>query len=267
MELIDTHCHLYWDSFREDLPDVLARARAAGVTQTLIPATDLGTLQQALDIAAAFAHVYVAAGIHPHDAGAAPADAWESLATLARSPHVVAIGEIGLDYHYDFTPRPQQHAALHAQLALARRLSLPVIIHNRESDEDVLAIVREHQDGALRGQFHCFGFGPDIALRVLDLGFHISFTGNVTYKKTALDDVVRAVPLDRLLLETDAPFMAPVPHRGTRNEPAHLPLTLARIADILGRDAAEVAARTTANARALFGLPHPQRTDSGDRPA
>ncbi|MDX9758892.1 MAG: TatD family hydrolase [Bacteroidota bacterium] len=251
---IDTHCHLFWDDFREDLPRVVARARDAGVTRLLIPSTDFDTFQQSEAIAARFDGMFLAVGIHPHDAGKVTDDFVDQLRQYAAHPRVVAIGEIGLDYYYDHCPRDQQQRVLHAQLDVARALDLPVILHNRESDDDLLAVVRAHQDGTLRGQFHCFSSDLAFARAVLDAGFHISFTGNVTFKKSVLDPVLSFVPDDRLLMETDAPFMTPVPHRGTRNEPAMLPLIAQRFAEARGQTVAHVAAITTHNAERLFGL-------------
>ena len=251
---IDTHCHLFWDDFQEDLPQVVARAREAGVTRMLIPSTDFHTFRQSVDIAARFDGISLSVGIHPHDAGKVPEDFIATLRAFAGQARVVAIGEIGLDYYYDHCPRDQQQRVLHAQLEVARDLGLPVILHNRDSDDDLLAIVREHQDGTLRGQFHCFSGDVAFAQAALDAGFHISFTGNVTFKKSELDPVLSSIPDDRLLMETDAPFMTPVPHRGTRNEPAMLPLIARRFAAARQQTVAHVAAITTRNAERLFGI-------------
>lgn len=257
---VDTHCHLFWDDFQEDLPEVVARASAAGVTRLLIPSTDFQTFEQSVAIAAGHDGIVLAVGIHPHDAGKVTDDFVDQLRQYAAHARVVAIGEIGLDYYYDHCPRKQQHRVLHAQLETARELGLPVILHNRESDDDLLAIVREHQDGTLRGQFHCFSSDRAFAEAVLEAGFHISFTGNVTFKKSVLDPVLSFIPDDRLLMETDAPFMTPVPHRGTRNEPSMLPLIARRFAEARGQTVAHVAAITTRNAERLFGLDAPPRS-------
>lgn len=251
---VDTHCHLFWEDFDVDLPAVVQRAHEAGVTRLIIPSTDFATFQQSVAIAERFENIHLAVGIHPHDAGKAPHDFVSLLRHFAQHSRVVAIGEIGLDYYYDFCPPEQQQRVLHAQLDAARELGLPVILHNRESDEDLLAIVREHQDGTLRGQFHCFSGDARYAEAVLDAGFHISFTGNVTFKKSVLDPVLSAVPDDRLLMETDAPFMTPVPHRGTRNEPSMLPLIARRFAEARHQTVSHIAAITTRNAELLFNL-------------
>lgn len=257
-DFVDTHCHLFWEAFNEDLSAVIDRARAAGVRQMIIPATDFASFELASSIAARHGGVYLAAGIHPHDAGVLPPDFIERLRVLAQHPKVVAIGEIGLDYHYEFTPPHVQHRVLRAQLELAKERDLPVILHNRESDEDLLAIVREHQDGSLRGQFHCFSSGADYALRVLETGFHVSFTGNVTFKKSRLDPVLSLVPDDRLLIETDAPFMTPVPWRGKRNEPSYIPRIAEHYAAARHQTVEHIAAVTGTNARQLFAIPSPE---------
>lgn len=255
LRFVDTHCHLFWDSFREDMDAVIARARAAGVDRVLIPATDFATFREAESIAARFDGVYLAAGVHPHDAGKVDAHFMDELRRLARHPRVVAIGEIGLDYYYDFCTPAVQQRVLHAQIDIAQELNLPVILHNRDSDEDLLAVMRDRQDGSLRGQFHCFSSHAAYARRVLDAGFHLSFTGNVTFKKSTLDPVLSLVPDDRLLIETDAPFMTPVPHRGKRNEPSYIPLIAQRFAAARHQSVAHIADITTRNAERLFSLP------------
>ena len=254
MNFIDTHCHLYWKDFSEDLPDVLARSRQAGVRRCIIPATDMKTYAQARDIAAAHAGVYTAVGVHPHDVKDLPEETYARIREHASEPGVVAVGEIGLDYYYDFCPKPQQHAALHRQLEIARETGLPVILHNRESDDDLLSIVLEHQDGSLAGQFHCFSSSVEYAEKVLEAGFHVSFTGNVTFKKSTLDEILAMIPDDRLLIETDSPFMTPVPHRGKRNDPSNIPLIAERFASTRGQSIEHVAAITTRNAELLFRL-------------
>ncbi|MBE0645608.1 MAG: TatD family hydrolase [Bacteroidetes bacterium] len=259
---IDTHCHLYWEDFHDDLSRVIDRARAAGVTRMIIPATDVASFRQASAIAARHADVYLAVGIHPHEAGKMPYDFADELRQLARHAKVVAIGEIGLDYYYDFCTPAEQQRVLHEQLSIAREHGLPVILHNRESDDDLLAIVREHQDGSLKGQFHCFSSDTRYAQAVLDAGFHISFTGNVTFKKSTLDPVLSYVPDDRLLIETDAPFMTPVPYRGKRNEPAFLPMIARRFAATRHQSVSYISRITTRNAVALYQL---ERNPSNER--
>ncbi|MCZ7558288.1 MAG: TatD family hydrolase [Bacteroidia bacterium] len=254
MDFIDTHCHLYWADFSNDLPDVFQRARAAGVRRFIIPATDLNTFEAAAEIAATEPDVWITAGVHPHDAANVGDDIIEHLRQAARHPKVVAIGEIGLDYYYDFATPQVQQQLLHAELELAKELDLPVIIHNRDSDEDLIAIVKEHQNGTLRGQFHCFSSSAAYATRVLDTGFHISFTGNVTYKKSTLDPVLSLIPDNRLLMETDAPFMAPGKLRGKRNEPSYIPQIAEYFAWMRHQTVQHIATITTTNAERLFRL-------------
>jgi len=254
MTFIDTHCHLFWEDFNVDLAEVIQRAEEVGVRHMIVPATNFDTLKQAAAMAGTWTQVSFSAGIHPHDAAQLSEHFTDTLQEFATSTKCVAIGEIGLDYHYDFCLKPQQQKTLSAQLELAKSLKLPVIVHSRESDQDMLALCREHQDGTLTGQFHCFSSSPEYAERVLDLGFHISFTGNVTFKKSILDDVLRVVPDNRLLIETDAPFMAPAPFRGKRNEPMYIPLIAERFAAARAQSREHIASITTTNACALFGL-------------
>lgn len=257
MEFIDTHCHLFWADFSNDLADVFQRARDAGVRRFIIPATDMATHMAAAAIAEKEPGVWITAGVHPHDAQDAGSDIIDRLRAAAAHPLVVAIGEIGLDYYYDFAPPDVQKKLLHQELELAKSLDLPVIIHNRDSDEDLLAIVKEHQDGTLRGQFHCFSSDAAYAMRVLDAGFHISFTGNVTYKKSTLDPILSLVPDDRLLMETDAPFMAPFKLRGKRNEPSYIPGIAEYFAWVRHQTVEHIATITSRNAERLYRLVTP----------
>jgi TatD DNase family protein len=260
LRFVDTHCHLFWDDFKSDLPAVIERARSLGIDRLVIPATDFKSFESARAIADRFDGVFLAAGVHPHDAGKVAPDFIAKLRELAAHPRVVAIGEIGLDYYYDFCSPHVQQAVLHAQIEVAMDLGLPIVLHNRESDEDLLSVVREHQNGTLQGQFHCFSANAEYAHRVLDAGFHISFTGNVTFKKSKLDAILSLVPDDRILIETDSPFMTPIPFRGKRNEPAYIPLIAARFAAARHQSVEHIAAITTANAERLFSL----NSDTGD---
>jgi TatD DNase family protein len=254
--LVDTHAHLHDPAFDADRPAVLARARAAGVGRILTIGTDVATSEAALALARAEPDVHAAVGIHPHDAATADAAALARLAALARDARVVAIGEIGLDYYRDLAPRPVQRAALAAQLQLARAAGKPVLLHCREAHADLLELLAAAGPGAAGGILHCFSGDLAVARRGLDLGLLISIAGPVTYPNARrLAEVVRAVPLERLVIETDCPYLPPQPWRGQRNEPAYLPVTAARVAELLGAPPAMVAAATTANAARLLGLP------------
>jgi TatD DNase family protein len=265
--LVDTHAHLHDAAFDDDRAAVLARARAAGVGAFLTIGTDVPTSEAAVALAAAEPDVYAAVGIHPHDAATADAAALERITELARAPKVVAIGELGLDYYRDLSPRDAQRTALVAQLRLARRAGKPVLLHCREAHADLLDLCGAEDVAAGGGILHCFSGDLAVARRGLDLGLLISIAGPVTYPSARrLADVVRVLPLDRLVVETDCPYLPPQPWRGQRNEPAYLPVTAARVAELLGQPAATVARQTTANARGLLGLP-PLREEPGAAPS
>ena len=256
--MIDSHCHLAGSEFSSDLPDVVARAVAAGVTGALcvLAERDAAEDEAAARLRTLWPVVRFATGIHPHNAGAfggRVADGVAEVESRARALAAVAIGEIGLDYHYDFAPRDVQQAVFRAQLELARRLEVPVIVHTREATDDTLRILAEDGKG-VRGVFHCFTGDAEMARAALDLGFYVSFAGIVTFPKAeGVREAARIVPDDRLLVETDAPYLAPAPHRGKRNEPAFVARVVDRLAEVRGAAPAELAARTTRNFDALFG--------------
>jgi len=257
--MIDSHCHLADEAFSADLPAVVARAREAGLERALVvlAAGDDKEARQAARVEALWPEVRFAIGVHPHAAhefADDPARAARAVREqLATTPSARAVGEIGLDYHYDVSPREVQQRVFRAQVGLARELDLPVVIHTREADADTLAILREEGGGRVRGVLHCFTGTAALAHAGIELGLHISLAGIVTFPKAiALREAIAQVPLDRLLVETDSPFLAPVPHRGSRNEPAHLARIVGAIAALRGLAAAEVGAQTTANFRALF---------------
>jgi TatD DNase family protein len=254
-DLFDTHAHLHFPEFAADLDAVLERARAAGVRRILTIGTDVPTSRAAAALAVREPDVWAAVGIHPHEAADADDAALAEIERLAGSPRVVAIGETGLDFFRNLAPREAQERALRDQLALARRTRKPVLIHCREAHEETLGLlgaadVREHG-----GIMHCFSGDVAIARRCLDLGLLVSLAGPVTYPKPgALPEVARFVPADRLVVETDCPFLPPQPYRGKRNEPAYLAITATRVAELRGEPLAELAARMSENARTLLRL-------------
>ena len=253
--LVDTHAHLNFDSFDEDREDVIRRAREAQIGAIINVAVDVPTSEASVALAEAHPEVWASAGVHPQDAHTLDDTGRQRLEELVRHPKVVAVGEVGLDFYRDYNPREVQEKVFREMLDLARMADLPLIIHTRDSMDRALEILEEKlAEGPLRGVFHCFSGGRSIIDRVLNLGFHISFCGNLTFKNSRLPEVLDAVPLERLLLETDSPFMAPVPHRGKRNEPAFVRLTARKIAEVKGVPLEEVVTRTTENAVRLFGL-------------
>jgi len=257
--VIDSHCHLAGTEFVEDLDAVVARAREAGLTGALVvlAADDALELGRAAGVVTAWPEVRFAIGIHPHAAAAYASDPDEAArrteAALEAHPLSRAVGEIGLDYHYDFAPRPVQQAVFRSQLVLARRRRLPVVIHTREAEEDTIRILHEEGAGELGGVFHCFTGDAAAAARALDTGFHLSLAGIVTFPRaTALKETARVVPIERLLVETDSPYLAPVPHRGRRNEPAHVRRVAEEIAGLRDASVAEVIEATAINYSHLF---------------
>ncbi len=256
VNLTDSHCHLDSNKFAADREETIARARLAGVTQFLAIGTGEGPpdLEAGIRLADTHEGFRATVGVHPHDAAKASPETFERLRDLARHPKVVALGEIGLDYHYDFAPRDVQHRVFREQLSLARDTALPVVIHTREAWTDTVATLREAaiQNG---GIFHCFTGNIEQAREALDLGFHLAFGGVVTFPKA--DDVreaVRITPDDRLLVETDAPYLAPAPHRGKRNEPAFVVETVRRLAAIRATTPKHIAEVTTRNFAALCAV-------------
>ena len=250
--LVDTHCHLAAEQFQADRSAVLDRAWDAGVAHLVVIGESRVSAERALELAAGDGRIWSTAGVHPHDAsGWSPAVA-EWLERFLAHPRVVAAGEMGLDYHYDHSPRSSQLEAFEAQLALAGKLSKPAVIHAREADADVAAVLR-NQPGCV-SILHSFSSGPDLLTAGLTLGSYVSFSGMITFKNWLGNDAIEAVPLDRILIETDAPYLAPTPHRGKRNEPAFVRRVAEQIALVRGLDPAEVIAATGENAARVFGL-------------
>ncbi len=253
IELFDSHCHLTDAAFRDDREAVLLRAREAGVSGLVTIASTVDDACDALALARSHDNVWCSAGVHPHESGHAPADAEERLRELAAAPEVVALGETGLDYHYDHSPRRAQRRLFDLHLALGAECGLPVVVHAREADEDVAAALRTAPPGT-RGVLHCFTGGARAFEEALSRGWHVSFAGVASFRTFAVADLLREVPPDRLLVETDAPYLAPVPMRGKRNEPAFVRHVAEAVAAHLAEAVDAVAARTTANARSFYGL-------------
>ena len=255
--MIDSHCHLADEVFAPDLDAVVARAREAGVERALVilAAGDAKAADQAQRLEQLWPEVRFAVGVHPHQAHAfadSPERAVDIVkAQIAATPSVRAIGEIGLDYHYDFSPPDVQRAVFRSQIRLARELQRPVVIHTREADEDTVAILRDEGDGEVRGVLHCFTGDASLAPRDWS-GLHLARRHHHVPQASELRTTVGGVPLNRLLTETDSPYLAPVPHRGGRNEPAHVARIVAALATLLGVPPALVAAETAANFHALF---------------
>jgi TatD DNase family protein len=253
--LVDTHAHLHDPAFDGDRAAVLARARAAGVGAVVTIGTDVATSEAAVAMAGADPALYAAVGIHPHEAQTADAAALDRLAALARAPRVVAIGEVGLDYYRALAPRASQRAALAAQLGLARAAGKPVLLHCRDAHADLLDICAAEGVAEVGGILHCFSGDLAVARRGLALGLLVSIAGPVTYPNARrLGEVVRALPLDVLVLETDCPYLPPQPWRGQRNEPAYLAATAARVAELHGVPVARVIETTSRTAAARLGL-------------
>ncbi len=248
MRLADTHCHLDDEQFEGDREQAIERALAAGVETMMAIGTGSGPpdLEAAIRLADRYPFFYATVGVHPHDAAKATDESWPRLRDLAQHPKVLAIGEIGLDYHYDFSPREVQRAVFERQLEIADQAAKPVVIHTREAWDDTLAALRAHWRGP--GIMHCFTGDERQARQALDLGFHLAFGGVLTFPKAeTVRQAARITPDDRLLLETDCPYLAPIPHRGKRNEPAFLVETARRLADVRGTSAEAIAGLTTRN--------------------
>jgi TatD DNase family protein len=257
--LIDTHVHLDDPRYDADWEAMFQRAQEAGVERFITIGCDLSTSFSAVRLATERVHVYATIGVHPHEVKRIESNWYTELSHLAQQPKVVAFGEIGLDYHYDHSPRDVQRQRFREQIGLAQSLKLPLVIHTREAQDDTMAILREEQAERSGGVFHCFSEDLSFAKQALDLGFYLSFSGIITFRNaTHLREVIRSVPDDRLLIETDAPYLTPMPFRGKRNESAYVTYVAKQIAELKYGDSStgltRVAELTTNNARRLFNI-------------
>ncbi|MBU0686981.1 MAG: TatD family hydrolase [Candidatus Margulisbacteria bacterium] len=254
--LIDTHAHVNMPEFF-DLADVLARAKEKNVKYIIDVGFDPESIERSLQLSAKAEEIYSVIGIHPHDAKLFNADLLAYLRkTLGKSKKIVGIGETGLDYFKSYSPKDKQIEAYQAQIKLAKEFKLPLAIHSRASEDDAIKILRQEASDELSGVFHCYAGDVEQAQKVIDLGFYISVTGIVTFPKAKnIVEVVKSIPLDRIMLETDCPYLAPIPYRGKRNEPANISIIADKISEILGISTEEVALKTSENARRLFKLP------------
>lgn len=252
--LIDSHCHLDFPDFAEELDEVVARAKRTGISHMVSISTHLSKFPGVLAVAERFENVFCSVGIHPHEAGTEVEVSTDELVNLAQHPKVVGIGETGLDFYYEHSPRDVQERQFRTHINAARETGLPLIVHTRDADTDTIRILEEeHAKGAFPGLIHCFSASQELAERMVAIGLYISFSGIVTFKKAEeLRDVARILPEDRILVETDSPYLAPVPRRGKRNEPAFTAFTAARIAEVRGVSPSEIARTTTENFKRLF---------------
>ncbi len=257
--LVDTHAHLYLDDFKGDRPALLDRARRAGVEQIVLPAIDVASIGRAVQLCRQYDGLYAMAALHPSETKESPTSDLDRVAAWCNADHVVAVGETGLDYYWDrsFDERQQTFFRRHIRLALAR--DLPLVIHNREATEDVLRILESEREASqhperLRGILHCFVDPPEVAGRAAALGFLVGFGGILTFKNSEVDAHAREIPLEQIVLETDAPYLAPDPYRGKRNEPAYVRHVAEKLAAVKGIAFEDVARATTENARRIYGI-------------
>ena len=254
--LIDSHAHLDFNQFDDDRDQVVARAREAGLSAIVNVGTDLGSSERSIELAGRHSMVYATVGVHPHDARTLSSDALKRLAELAGREKVVAIGEIGLDFYRDRSPRDLQRDAFRRQIRLAVELGMPLVIHDRDAHQETLQILRDEEAHRVGGVLHCFSGDLKMAWEGIAMGFLIAFGGPITYGGGIKQQIARQIPLDRILVETDCPFLTPVPHRGKRNEPANVRHVAEKLARLRGIEFEEAAEATTENAVRLFGFSH-----------
>ncbi len=264
--LVDSHCHLDFPEFEDELDDVVTRAGEAGIGHMLTICTRVTKFDAVLAIAEKYDNIFCTVGVHPHNAEDEPEVTAEHLIRMAEHPKAVGLGETGLDFHYENSPRDVQERSFRTHIAAARETGLPLVVHTRDADDDMARVLLdEHEKGPFPGLIHCFSAGGDLAEQVLGIGFSISFSGIVTFNKAdEIRHVARNVPLNRILVETDSPYLAPVPNRGKRNEPAFTAFTAARVAEIKGLDADAFAKATTENFFNLFSKAKPVGAPSAE---
>ena len=253
MELIDTHCHLYVNAFAEDIDDIIQRAREAGVVRFYLPAIDIDSEKALLELEKRYPNIcFAMQGLHPSSIKDDVEDALQHVEQSLAERQFSAVGEIGLDFYWDRSFEKEQYKAFHQQVEWAKHFDLPIVIHSRDSIEQTIAVVREHQNGNLRGIFHCFNEGEKQANEIVALGFYLGIGGTLTYKNSKLPGVLKNVGLENIVLETDAPYLPPVPFRGKRNESSYIVYVAEKMAEIKGISSEEVARITTANALKIF---------------
>lgn len=252
MNLVDTHCHLFYDDLKNDLDGVLSRANELGVNTFICVGTNMDDSRECLSLSETHENIYASAGVHPHDAKDAPEDYVDQIYDLLTFDSMVAVGEMGLDYFRNISEPDPQQIVFRTQMEIAQDLGKPVIFHNRDADTDVIKILKEFPD--VRGVAHCFSSDLATANAFIDLGYYISFSGNITFKNSHLPEVAKDLPLDRILVETDSPYLSPVPHRGKPNEPGRTRFVAEKLAEICQVTVEEIADNTTKNAIELFGL-------------
>jgi TatD DNase family protein len=252
---IDTHAHLFYPNFKEDLDEVIQRAKDASIDHIIVPATDLDTAQEVITMTEKYDMIYGAVGIHPHETKDWDTSLTEKIEALAANKKIVAIGEIGLDYYYDYSPKEKQIEAFKEQIDLALKLDMPIIVHNRDSDDDLMKIINSYCGSGLKAQFHCFNSSLKNAIELVHMGYMISFTGNITFKNAdELREILKCVRIDQLLLETDSPFLTPEPYRGKRNEPSYVKYVAEKIAKVHDLNIDEVGRITSFNSFRTFGI-------------